>query len=74
MSQLKWSGDRLSTEYGNLDSEVMTTTTVQTVIKILTSRTSFSSVKSKARLLRYNQECLDRNRTSGKAKIRRNYG
>lgn len=67
---LNRSGDRLSTEYGNLDSEVMTTRTVQTVIKILTSRTSFSSVKSKARLLRYNQECLDRNKTSGKAKIR----
>tara|TARA_R110002110_G_scaffold362621_1_gene572461 strand:- start:471 stop:683 length:213 start_codon:yes stop_codon:yes gene_type:complete len=64
------SGDKLSTEYGNLDSEVMTTKTVQTIIRILTSRTSFSSVKNKARLLKYNQDCMDRNSTSGKPKIR----
>jgi len=69
MTKLKRSGDKLYTEYGNLDSEVMTTRTVQTVIKILTARTSFNSIKSKSRLLRYNQECLERNSTSGKAKI-----
>ena len=69
-NKIKRLSDKMSTEYGNLDAEVMTTKTVQTVIKILTIKTSFSSIKNKARLLKFNQECLDRHRTSAKARIR----
>ena len=68
--KLKRTNDKMSTEHGNLDAEIMTTKTVQTVIKILTAKTSFNSIKDKSRLLKYNQECLMRNSTSGKPKIR----
>lgn len=56
---------RVNTNHGTLDSEIMVSQTVGTIIKILTTRKSGLN-KDKRKLLTYYDKCVEKNQQMNK--------
>ena len=55
---------RVNTDHGTLDSEIMVSQTVGTIIKTLTKRRGLS--KDRRRLLKYYDNCVEKNQQMNK--------
>ena len=51
----------LHTIHGNVDAEILTSKSAQTIIKILTRRSTPDNLRAKSALLVFNEECIRRN-------------
>ena len=51
----------LHTIHGNVDAEIVTSKSAQTIIRILTRRSTPENLRAKSALLVFNEECIRRN-------------